>query len=90
MDSFGPLPIKNHIVVIQDLASRYSVAKVLRSTNAKSVIPVLEDTHSTFGNPQRQKSDNGPPFNSKEMLNFNSKRDIKQFKISPGPHLEIM
>ena len=87
MDLFIPLPSENHIVVIQDLESRYPVAKDVRSTNAKSVIPVLEDTYNTFDNPQRQKSDNGPPFNSKE--NLTSKRDIKQVKIPPG-HLSTI
>ena len=84
VDLFGPLPRKNHIIVIQDLASRYPVAKVIRSTKAKSVIPVLQDTYNTFGNPKRQKSDKGPPFNSKEMVDFTSKRNIEQVKIPPG------
>lgn len=53
-------------------------------SNTKSAIPRLEDTYNTLGNPQRQKGDNGPLFNSKEMLNFTSKRDIKQVKIPPG------
>ena len=42
---FGPLPSKNHVVVIQDLASRYPIDKLDKSTNAESVIPVLEDVH---------------------------------------------
>ena len=67
VDLFGPLPSKNHIVAIQDFASRYPIAKLAKSTNAKSVIPVLENVCDTFGNPIRQKSDNGPPFNSKKM-----------------------
>ena len=37
-----------------------------------------------FGNPERQKSDNGPPFKSKEMDNFTDSRDITQIKIPPG------
>ena len=84
VDLFGSLPSKNHIVVIQDLTSRYPVAKVVRSTNMKSVIPVLDDTYNTFDNPQCQKNDDGPPFDSKEMLNFVSKRDIKQVKTPSG------
>ena len=32
-------------MVIQDLASRYPIVKLDRSTNAESVIPVLEDVH---------------------------------------------
>ena len=44
VDLFGPLPSQNNIIVIQDLASRYPVAKLVKSTSAKSVIPVLEET----------------------------------------------
>ena len=66
VDLFGPLPSKNHIVVIQDLASRYPRAKLIESTNAKSDINVLD----TFGNPIREKSYNGPSFDFKEMENL--------------------
>ena len=84
VDLFGPLPSSHHIVVIQDLASRFPIAKVVKSTNAKNVIPVLADTYNVFGNPKVQKSDNGPPFNSKEMEAFAQGRNIEQVKIPPG------
>jgi hypothetical protein len=84
VDLFGPLPSSNHIVVVQDLASRFPVAKIVRSTNAKSVIPVLAETYNNFGSPCTQKSDNGPPFNSHAMDDFTKKRDIEQVKIAPG------
>lgn len=71
-------------MVIEDLAPRHPVAKVVSSTNLKSVIPVLEDTYNTCANPERQKSDNGPSFNSTEMLNFTSKHDTTQVKIPPN------
>ena len=87
MDLFGTLPSKNYIVVIQDLVWRYPVVKVVRSTNVKSVISVLEDIYDTFGNPQRQKSDNDPAFNSKEKLNFTSKRESKHHRAT---HLQTM
>ena len=58
IDLFGPLPSSNHIIVIQDLASRFPVAKVIPSTSGKHVIPVLAETYNTFGNPDIQKSDN--------------------------------
>jgi transposase InsO family protein len=84
VDLFGPLPSSNHIVVVQDLASRFPVAKVVKSTSAKNVLPVLAETYNNFGNPNTQKSDNGPPFNSREMEEFTTKRDIEQVKIAPG------
>ena len=70
VDLFGPMPSSNHIIVIQDLASRFPVAKVIPSTSGKHVIPVLAETYNSFGNPDIQKSDNGPPFNSQEMNKF--------------------
>ena len=80
VDLFGPLPSKNHIVVIQDLASRYPRAKLIESTNVKSDINVLD----TFGNPIGEKSDNGPSLNFKEMENLTKNRNIEQFKTPPG------
>ena len=82
VDLFGPLPSKNHIVVIQDLASRYSIAKLVQSTNPKSTISVLEDVCDTFDNLIRQKSDNGPRPNSQEMENFSKYRNNEQAKAS--------
>ena len=71
-------------MVIPDLTSRYPTAKLVESTRAKSVIPVYKDVYDTFGNPIRQKSDNGPSFNSKEMENFTKVRNIEQVEIPPG------
>ena len=76
IDLFRPLPSKNPILVIQDLASCYPVAKLVKSTNAKSVIPVLEDVYDTFGNPIQQKSDNRSLFNSKEMEKSTKNRNM--------------
>ena len=53
VDLFGSLPSSHHVLVVQDLASRYPVAKIVKSTNGKSVIPVLRDAYDLFGNPLR-------------------------------------
>ena len=82
IDLFVPLPSSHHVLVIQDLPSRYPVAKIV--TNAKSVIPVLRNTYDLFGNSLRKKSDNGPPFNSNEMTKFAQNRNIEQMKSAPG------
>ena len=58
VDLFGPLPSSHHVLVVQDLAFRYPGTKIVKSTNAKSVILILRDTCDLFGNPLRQKSDN--------------------------------
>ena len=73
VDLLGPLPNNHHALVVQYLVSCYPVAKIVKSKNAKSVIPVLRDTYDLFGNPLKQKSDNGPPFDSNEMTKFAKK-----------------
>ena len=84
VDLFGPLLSSHHVLVVQDLASRYPVTKIVKSKNAKSVIPVLRDAYDLFSNPLRQKSDNGSPFNSNEIEKFARNRNIEQVKTPPG------
>ena len=82
-DLFGPMPSRNHVVVVQDLASRFPVAKLVSSTSADKVIPALSEIYDSYGNPEKQLSDNGPPFNSTAMEKFAKERDIKLEKIPP-------
>ena len=44
----------------------------------------------TFQNLNREKSDNEPPFNSKEMENFTKNRNIEQVKTPPGHALSLI
>ncbi len=83
VDLFGPMPSKHHIVVVQDLASRFPAAKLVKSTKAANVIPAMTDIYNNFGNPETQLSDNGPPFNSKAMDEFCDSRNITTEKIPP-------
>ena len=83
VDLFGPMPSKEHVVVVQDLASRFPAAKLISSTNAKQVLPALGEIYNNYGNPKTQLSDNGPPFNSTEMEEFATKRDITLKKTPP-------
>jgi hypothetical protein len=77
------MPTKKHVVVVQDLASRFPAAKLVSSTSAKQVLPALGEIYDNYGNPKSQLSDNGPPFNSEEMEKFANKRDIKLKKTPP-------
>ena len=83
VDLFGPMPDKNHVVVVQDLASRFPAAKLVTSTGARQVLPALGDIYNSYGNPITQLSDNGPPFNSTAMEDFARKRNIELKKIPP-------
>ena len=83
VDLFGPMPSRKHVVVVQDLSSRFPEAKLVSSTAADKVLPALKDIYDSHGNPDIQLSDNGPPFNSAAMKNFAEKRGIKLEKIPP-------
>ena len=41
VDLFGPMPSRNHIIVVQDMASRFPTAKIVSSTAAEKVLPTL-------------------------------------------------
>ena len=77
VDLFGPMPSSKHVVVVQDLGSRYPAAKLVSSTKASDVIPALDEVYGEYGFPERQISDNGPPFNSGAMKEYAKSHDIE-------------
>ena len=83
VDLFGPMPTSKHVVVVQDLASRFPAAKLVTSTKADKVLPALSEIYATYGNPEVQISDNGPPFNSAQMHDFVTSKSIKLQKAPP-------
>ena len=83
VDLFGPMPSRNHVLVIQDMASRFPAAKIVPSTSAEKVLPAMTEVYNSYGSPQVQLSDNGPPFNSGAMKRFADERGIELEKIPP-------
>ena len=63
--------------------SRFPSAKIVKSTKGSQVIPAIEDIYNAYGNPDSQLSNNGPPFNSKEMKEFAETRNFEQSVIPP-------
>ena len=79
------MPTFLHVVVVQDLASRFPAAKLVTSTRADKVLPALREIYATYGNPEVQISDNGPPFNSAQMHHFAANKSIK-LQTAPPLH----
>ena len=77
VDLYGPMPSTKHIIVVQDLKSRFPAAKLVQSTSSDKVLPKLNEIYNAYGNPDQQLSDNGPPFNSRNMREFAKDRDIE-------------
>ena len=77
------MPTSNHVIVVQDLSSRYLSGKSVKSTSPDKVIPTLAEIYNSYDNPKNQLSDNGLPFHSKKMETFCQKRSIIMQKILP-------
>ena len=83
LDLFGSLPTGKHVLVVQDLLTRYPAAKVVPSTSSSKVIPALHDIYIDYGYPTTHLTDNGPPLNSAEFTTFSKNSDIHQQTIYP-------
>ena len=80
---FAEIPNKDYLLLITDDYSRYPVVETVKSTAATTVIPKLDKVFSEFGVPDVVKSDNGPPFNSKEFTAFADDLGFKHRKVTP-------
>jgi transposase InsO family protein len=67
---FAELPNSEYLLIITDDYSRYAVVETVKSTSANTVIPRVDKVFSEFGIPDVVKTDNGPPFNSREFQSF--------------------
>ena len=67
---FAEILNKEYVLLITDDYSRYPVVEIVKSTAATTTIPKLDKVFSEFGVPDIVRSDNGPPFNSKEFAAF--------------------
>ena len=82
-DFHGPLSDGQYFMVILDEYSRFPIVKLIRSTAATHVIPVLAETFNLFGKPSQLKTDNGPPFQSHDFQQYLRQMDISHLKITP-------
>ena len=83
VDLFGPMPDKRHVLVVQDSLTRFPAAKIVNSTAEKPVIGALKDIYTNYGNPDKHRTDNGPPFNSASFEKFSNSRGIEHVKVYP-------
>ena len=72
-----------HIMVLVDDFTRYPEVEVLSSLTARAVIPKLEGIFARWGVPRVVKSDNGPPFQSKEFADYAKTSGFRQRRVTP-------
>ena len=83
VDLFGPLPDKKHVLVVQDVMSRFPAATIVPNTSAAPVVQALDKVYASYGQPERHRTDNGPPFNSEEFAQYSSSKGIEQVYSYP-------
>jgi transposase InsO family protein len=85
IDFFGPIaPTLEYILVLVDDYSRFVIAEVISTTSADVVIRKLEYIFSLFGNVEVVRSDNGPPFNSKQYEEYARRAGFKRRLVTPA------
>ena len=82
-DFCGPFPTGELVLVVIDEKSRYPAVEIINSMSAKETIPAMENIFATHGLPESLKSDNGPPFQSKDFRQFCLSKGIKHHRITP-------
>ena len=82
-DFYGPLRCGKYLLVVVDDGSHFPVCRVLSSTAANKVIPVLNNIFSEFGVPANLKTDNGPPFNSSAFADYATQQGFRHQKVTP-------
>lgn len=84
MDFQGPYPNGEYVFVMVDRYSRWPECRVLkRAPDAKTTCKVIRDIVRSHGCPVMVQSDNGPPFQSREMSEFASNIGYKHKHITP-------
>lgn len=83
IDFAGPFPDGKYILAMIDEHSRYPLVDVVSSTSAASTLKVLRRWFTEFGVPAVLKSDNGPPFNSKDYTTFLANWGVTPRHVTP-------
>ena len=81
LDFSGPYPSGEYCLIVADDYSRYPVVELVSTTSAAAVIPRLYKIFSMFGIPEECKSDNGPPFQSREFAEYAKTQGFRHRKI---------
>ena len=82
VDFSGPYPSGEYCLIVVDDYSRYPVVEIASTTSAAAVIPRLDKIFSMFGIPELCKSDNGPPFQSREFAEYARTQGFRDRKIT--------
>ena len=82
MDYLKPLPNGKYCLVLIEQRTRYPFVAFTTSTDATSLIKVLENIFAQYGLADRVVTDSGPPFTSTNVKNYFKSRIMYHHKIT--------
>ena len=83
IDFWGPISTGEYLLVVICKHSRCVEVEVGSTTSARAVLLKLDRIFSSLGIPLIVGSDNGPPFNGHDFLNFNKYLGFKHDRKTP-------
>lgn len=83
IDFWTAKEINKVLLVLPDYFTRYVTVSAITTNDALHTIGALEKTFGTFGNPDKIKLDNGPPFQSVIVKEWARSRNIKLVHTIP-------
>ena len=83
LDFSAPYPSGQYCLIVAYDYSRYPVVEIVSTTSAAAVIPRLDNIFSMFGIPEKFKSDDSPPFQSREFAEYARTQGFRHRKFTP-------
>ncbi|KAJ1126037.1 hypothetical protein NDU88_004450 [Pleurodeles waltl] len=80
---FRSLPVRSHMLVVENDYSRYPEVEIVHSTSVGAVIPKMKKLMATHGLFGEVRTDNRPPFNSREWAEFLRSRNTRHRLLTP-------
>ena len=80
---WGPISTGEYLLVVICKQSRWVEVEFVSTTSARAVIPKLDRIFSSLGIPLIVGSDNRPPFNGHDFLNFSTYLGFKHDRKTP-------
>jgi hypothetical protein len=83
VDFYGPAPTGQHLLVLLDETTGFPEVEIMNKTTAFHTIRAFEKVFARHGLPDTIKSDNGSPFQSKEVKDYLTTQGIHHHRVTP-------
>ena len=86
VDFYEPAPTGEHLLVLLDETTGFPEVEIMNKTTAFHTIRAFEKVFARHGLPDTIKSDNGSPFQSKDVKDYLTTQGIHHHRVTPyGP-----